>query len=283
MISAPGHPRTGARELVVNADDFGLSLAINRGIIEAYEAGAVTSVSLMPTMPAFDDAVRYLTDTPVIPGVGVHLTLTVGAPLTSAPSLTDPRTGDFHPLPRLVALAITNRVRAADVAAECRAQVRRVRDRGIAITHLDSHHHAHLLPGVWRVVYAVAREEGIAVVRRPAEPLRGTPEARHRIVERLVVRALCANADRAATVRDGVTHFRGEALSGSPSFARSLARTIETLPPGRTELMVHPGYADRALPGNDPYTWQREIELAALLSPSILALLHDGRVTLRHH
>ena len=79
------------RQLVVNADDFGISRGVNRGIVEAHRQGIVTSASLMPNLPSAEDALTRATTCPGL-GLGLHLTLTAGAPLQSphtVPTLVD--------------------------------------------------------------------------------------------------------------------------------------------------------------------------------------------------
>src|SRR5258706_4403995 len=62
------------RRLIVNADDFGLSVGVNRGIIEAHERGIVTSASLMVRPPAAPEAAAYARRNLGL-GVGLHLDL----------------------------------------------------------------------------------------------------------------------------------------------------------------------------------------------------------------
>ena len=61
-----------------------------------------------------------------------------------------------------------------------------------------------------------------------------------------------------------------------------LVRVLDALQRGTTELMVHPGYVSGPLPGADPYTAQREVELRALTAPAVLQRLHSGRIRLAH-
>src|SRR5436190_1453918 len=69
------------RHLVVNADDFGISRGVNRGIVEAHQRGLVTSASLMANLPAADDALTRAAICPDL-GLGLHLTMTAGRPLS---------------------------------------------------------------------------------------------------------------------------------------------------------------------------------------------------------
>ena len=271
----------GIPRLVINADDFGLSEGINRGIMEAFHAGALRSTSIMVGMPAFQSAVRQALAAGDALGVGLHFTLTAGRPLTPAPSLIDPRTGGFYSLPRLVRRALLGRVRALDVAEECAAQIARARQAGLRLTHLDGHHHVHLLPGAEEVVREVIQAERIPAVRRPRERLFGVPAWRRRLPERIVMRVLAS--DMEPSLWNGVRmtdHFVGSTLLGAPDFPAQLLRVLDSLGPGSTELMVHPGYVPEPLPGNDPYTTQRELELRSLISSPVLTKLRSGSVAL---
>jgi len=255
------------RRLVVTADDFGFSEGINRGIVEAAEAGIVRSASIMVNMPAFEDAARRARCLGDGFGVGLHLTLTVGAPFTHAPSLVCARTGAFVGPGCLLGRALSGRIRPFDVAVECAAQIRRAREAGLRLTHLDGHHHVHAFPGIREVVLEVARAEGIAFVRRPVERLGEAPGRWRRVPTRallaVIARSLAVGRPRSAD------HFGGVSLTRSRGFHAALLRFVDRLRPGTTELMVHPGYATGPLPGNDPYVAGREAELRALISAAV--------------
>lgn len=62
------------KKLIVNADDFGLHPLINAGIIKGYREGFITSTSLMPSAPCWQEAVQLAQENPQL-GIGVHLTL----------------------------------------------------------------------------------------------------------------------------------------------------------------------------------------------------------------
>src|SRR5438445_11537440 len=90
-----------ARRLIVNADDFGLSAGVNRGVLEADETGGVSSVSALVNAPGWTDAAQRLRDlsSPSFPalGVGLHVNLTTGRPPSCGGSLCDARTAQPHP------------------------------------------------------------------------------------------------------------------------------------------------------------------------------------------
>lgn len=270
------------RQLIVNADDLGLSAGVNRGIVAGAAAGVVTSASLLVNTPGFPDAVAQLAAGGAL-DVGLHFNLTTGAPVAGAgavPSLCDPRTGRLHPLPALIARALGGRISSGEVALECEAQIGRARAARVRLTHLDGHEHVHVLPGVWRPVVETARRAGLDVVRVPLEPLVSLAWRPAAVVGQLLIAAAYGVARRGVSPPRHPDHFRGFALTGRRDFAARLLRLLDALDPGTTELMVHPGYEDAELNGWARYTVGRERELDSLLSPALRARLQRGDIAL---
>jgi predicted glycoside hydrolase/deacetylase ChbG (UPF0249 family) len=264
------------RTVILNADDLGLTAGVNRGIFEAVEAGVVTSASLMVGAPGWDDALERVRGDATGLSVGLHLNLTVGRPLTGARTLRD-RSGRFHPLPALVVRAVSGRIDPEDVLVESTAQLEALAAAGLRPIHLDGHRHVHLLPSVGPAVLEAARRAGVRFVRLPLEPLR---EAWRQPAAALKQALLRVSAVAARVRVDDPVQFRGMALLGARDVAGSLAALVGRLPAGVTEIAVHPGYATPELAALDPYTADRERELAALTSPGLAARLRDGSVRL---
>ncbi len=274
---------TGRRRLIINADDFGLSEGVNRGIVEAHQAGCVTSTSLLVNLPAFPDAVLRAGRAPQL-GVGLHFNLTAGPPVSPAaalPSLCDGETGRFHPMRRLVARALTGRIAAAQVITECEAQLDRFRATGVPLTHLDSHRHVHLLPGVWEPVVEVAKRMRIPLVRVPFDRLRHVARTPSAFAEQTLLRVSYRLAGGNGIPR-AVDHFRGSELFAHHDYRDRLLALLDDLDPGVTELMVHPGYPDAEIAKWDSYIRERERELAGLTDAAVRARLGTGDIELAH-
>jgi hopanoid biosynthesis associated protein HpnK len=255
--------------LIVNADDFGIAEAVNRGIVEAHDSGIVTSTSIMATGPAFEHAVALARARPRL-AVGIHLVLTEHAPLTgaaAAPSLVA-SDGRFPAhVSALLAKRLRGRISLAEVRRELDAQLRRVRAAGVAISHLDGHQHVHVLPGIAGVVADLAAEHGVAAVRYPKERVRGymLRDLKHarRIAEQAALGVFCAASPlkRLRRSDDFVGFYFGGRLDEG-----NLATLLAGLPSGRTvELMCHPGHEDMRPIGRWQYAWAAE--RAALTSP----------------
>jgi predicted glycoside hydrolase/deacetylase ChbG (UPF0249 family) len=257
------------RKLVVNADDFGFTRDVNRGIVEAHRNGILTSTTLMATGAAFDDAVALARENPAL-DIGVHLVL-VGEP-------PFPIT-----MPQFVRALLLGRIRAYE---ELRAQVRRILDAGLEPTHLDTHKHTHLLPPVLDAVARLSEEYKIPWVRRPFDlPL--TPATRPAVgwAKRATSQALSVVRSRFARVlaRHGcrsTDYFAGFQITGRYD-ATELAQLIRALPDGSTEFMCHPGICgDELRSARTRLKESREQELRALTSPEVRAALAESGVEL---
>lgn len=268
---------TELRRLIVNADDLGIAEGVDRGIIEAHTSGVVTAASLLANGASFAHAVRLARAAPAL-SIGVHLDFVAGRPLTKARSLVDARSGRFHSLATLACLAALGRVAEDDVIDETSAQIARVRDAGVRVTHVDSHRHAHVIPGVWTGVVAATEAAQCGPLRIPVERLTMTPGrvSAGATLKIAALRVAAAIATRGNTFPSHPDHFAGLALQGRHDFAARLLALLDALPSGTTELMVHPGRVDAALGAADPYTTRRETELSTLLSAPIRERLRRG-------
>jgi len=271
------------RLLVINADDLGFAPGVNRGIFDAHAAGTVTSASMMVTTPAFAEAAERVQRDATRLGVGLHLNLVVGAPLSNVPSLVDPETGQFHPLDAFVRRALAGQIEPTEVRRECEAQLAALVAAGITPTHVDSHRHVHAMPGILPVVAAVAHAAAIPVVRRPLDRvsvLDPVASAKMLVMHAAWRTALTGVAPAHRGLLGRAPHFRGIAMQGSPDIRDRLLATIDQLPLGSTEIMVHPGYDDEVLAAQDAFRAERVVELNALRDPAVVARLQKGDVKL---
>lgn len=130
-------------KVIINADDFGYTNAVNYGILDAHLRGVLTSTTLMANMPGFNHAVAIKEATPTL-GVGVHLVLTSGAPVLKTHTRLIDTQGYFH---RQSFYADDNinvmmdEQFLSELRAEWTAQIEKIYDAGIKPTHIDGHHH----------------------------------------------------------------------------------------------------------------------------------------------
>lgn len=257
------------KKLIVNADDFGLHPSINAGIIKGYREGFITSTSLMTTATYWQEAVALAKENPKL-GVGVHLTL-VGSvppalPEDKVKSLLD---ADGLFLPDYVAFAkryYTGGVKRSELEAELRAQIERSLASGVNITHIDSHQHTHVLPGIMPLVLKLSYEYNIIRVRIPKEGYFFTGGYKTGIGRMIGRSGLSFCADMAAYEADKLgirhpQHFFGM-LAGGHLNAQLIANILRALPEGVSEIMTHPGLDSAALGKifNWQYHWRDELD-----------------------
>jgi len=277
----------GVRRLIVTADEFGVHVAVNEAVEQAFTGGILTCASLMMGAPATADAVERARRLRGL-GVGLHLTLSDGAPISplhTVRGLIDSngrfrddlaRTGfnwAFNPLIRL------------QLAQEINAQFQAFISTGLVLDHVNVHQHLHLHPTVSSLLIHIGRRYGLLAIRVPdeprgvlmkAEPGRALPRSNLRPVQYLLRR----RARRARLIAND--NVFGLAWSGHMTEERLLA-LIPHLPPGLNELYTHPATADAsAMPHAAPGYEYRE-ELRALLSPAVRRAVEDEHIVLTRY
>jgi chitin disaccharide deacetylase len=249
------------KNLIVSADDLGWTEGVNRGILDAFHGGIVTSASLLANGAAFAEAVKTAKSAPRL-GVGVHLNLSDGAPVADRESVTSllDDDGNLADGPeRLLFKRARRKLVLDEVEEEWDAQIQKVRDAGIRPTHLDGHKHVHMIPGLLDIALRLAKRHSIEAIRVSLEEsslraaLSSGAMQNHTVVLKQGVQArglkLLARGAREKARRAGIAtadHFCGIAHTGELTI-EGVERLLKNLPEGTTELMCHPGYADEAL------------------------------------
>jgi len=261
--------------LIVNADDFGLTSGVNRAIVELHDARVLTSATMMARAAATKEAIEMARTRSSL-GTGCHVVLVDGTPVLDPgqlPTLVDPKTGGFPATPgAFLKRLLTMRIRAREVEAEASAQIAFLQNCGLRLTHVDTHKHVHMFPGVLRPVLRAAHNAGISAVRNPFEALwsvNATPEAPElRRAQVVLLRRLEPTfrrivAEEGFTTTDGAV---GVLATGSLNIA-SLKTILSAMPEGTFELVSHPGYRDADLDdANTRLLESREIERNSLMA-----------------
>lgn len=270
--------------LIVNADDYGLTAGVNRGIEDLFGAGGLTSATLMAGAPMAEAAAEFATRDALL-GVGCHVVLVDGAPLSDPKKITSllqPGTSCFYTtLSRFLVALLSGNVRAEHIALEAGKQLQRLIQLGIQPTHVDTHKHLHAFPAVLKPLLQAAQEHGVTAVRNPYEPAwavaasSGAPWIRKAEVSAL--RRLYREAFRALVAEKGFVTTDGAigvAATGSLDLP-TLESLLRAMPEGTWELVCHPGYVDAALEHtNTRLRSSRETEIKAL--QKLPALLPDN-------
>jgi hopanoid biosynthesis associated protein HpnK len=264
------------RFLIVTADDFGLHESVNDAVEQASRAGILTAASLMVSGPAAGDAVRRARALPSL-RVGLHLVLADGAATLAPgliPGLAD-RDGwmNGHMFRRGVRYFALPGVRR-QLEAEIRAQYSAFARTGLALDHVNVHKHFHLHPTILEILLRVGRDHGLAAVRVPHEPVwfaarAGNWSSVAGAASLATWISLMKRRLREAKVLHNDRVF-GIAASGAMDESRLLG-ILERLPPGLTEVYLHPATRSGAAIARSMHGYRHADELAALVSPRVVA------------
>jgi predicted glycoside hydrolase/deacetylase ChbG (UPF0249 family) len=281
------------KQLIVSADDLGLSIPTNLAIGRAFDQGIVTSASLMPNMPAFTHAVETIAGRHPSLGIGIHLCLTSGRPVSKpeeVATLVD-AAGRF----RLSFVGLASLLRSrrgaetrAQIRRELEAQIDQVDAAGILADHLDSHQHVHLIPEILDLVIPLARARRLPIrcVAEPLGPLRlwwrrlSGSLSNGGLLKWLLLNRLSQRMQRRCPDLIATQAFFGVLDTGRLTLD-AFRRILQLLPTGATEINVHPGFALERCDALECSTAdqrfrarpERVAELAALLAPSLRAEL----------
>ena len=225
--------------MIVNADDFGHDPDSVNATIACFEAGAVTSATIMPNMAATDEAVTFALANPRF-SFGAHLTFAgkgserpVSDP-AEVPDLVD-GSGRFLSSRRVRRRALLGQIPRDQVEHEVRAQLDRLRGTGLSISHVDSHCHLHKFPPFIGVLSSVLPDYGIFRVRT----------AQDTYLRRAVRSPTYWLGPRwQGFIRDRFRTTDHFYMPACQEDARRMAELATALAEGTTEVGCHPGAGD---------------------------------------
>lgn len=231
--------------LVMNGDDLGYTRANSEGIFQAFEDGILRSTTALTNSKYFEEYVRRAESEHPGLGVGVHLTLTLGRPLTENRTLKDPATGEFYPGYRKIWEMDPD---YDEIYREWKAQIERfIQVTGHLPTHLDSHHSVHdATPQAKEVSSRLAGEYGLQLRRYSSFEF--------------------------------VTGFMGPVAT-----ADHLIELLEANRDKDIEIMCHPGWCDLELYRKSSYALPRVQELAVLCDPQVIQYVNENQIELCHY
>ena len=256
-------------KLVINADDFGYCVERDRGIIEAWHAGALSGASLMVTGASCVSASQQANDVGM--PLSLHLNLTEGKPLTGKSTLTDAQQNMFYKMP-----ALHKSISVKDIEREINAQLMKFKDLvGHWPKHVDGHQHVHILRGVPEILAPLLASAGVKSIRIPDEDVSKLdwicPKKKKRYENRL------GDAVRARLIFRQYDIRAPECFIGVGLGGQEMTQEHYDICMGKTfgvvEFMCHPGYV--GIDGDEfNRSTDREFELRTLLK-----LQHSCQIT----
>ena len=248
--------------LIVTADDLGLTKSINEGIVKAYQEGIVKSISVISTGEAFEDAVKVINDLK-LEEIGAHMALTETRPILNSSKFHKNHNEFFFNWS-------LGRISPEDIYKELTAQLDLLKKAGVKITHINSHEHIHMIPGILNIFIKAAKEYNIPAIRYP----RGDrPPKRFAVGEIYKSFVLSYFSKRTESIlkKSGLlyTDFFLGLLDGGRLDEDILLEMFKNLRDGVTEIVTHPGFLGPEV--LDSYSWHigGETELFALTGSKV--------------
>lgn len=255
---------------IFHGDDFGLTSGINKGIIRSFRKGLLSSTSLIAGGEAAEEAISLAKEHPEL-DVGVHLIICDEKPVLSPVELPSITSGASHfPSRKQIQKAILAReINYREVEAEWNAQVEKVLDAGIPISHLDGHQFIHLFPGLLPACLRIAENYQVSFVRASSIDLLTIKVGFKRIIQWLALKLwirLFVSRSLPSNIR--VPPSVGFLEAGGRMKSGSVLKTIDTLRNRQSSSMVefifHPGTGDTYTShkyGHWHYDWKKDLEL----------------------
>jgi predicted glycoside hydrolase/deacetylase ChbG (UPF0249 family) len=290
----------GVRYLIVNADDFGASEAITQGIIRAWQKGIVTSTSAQVNLTGAPERIRAAHAAyPDLP-IGLHLDITEGKPVLPSdqvPSLID-QSGNFYSTDTIT--THLTEISLTELRAELHAQAELLIHSGVKFDHIDYHNHMlALYTPFYPLVIELAQEYSVPVRQPVPESVYGqihtqggsgsaaaiqqmmTFGMRHPLLAMKMMPNMTPDAfEKQASQLDALgiptPNWFVDAFYNNATIENMIS-ILGQLPPGVSEMMVHPGLDDPRVEDPSAYTG-RSLELKVLTDPAVRNTLKANQI-----
>lgn len=257
------------KKVIINADDFGYSSGVNQGILKAHKDGLLTSTTLMANMPGSLEAIKMAHENKNL-GIGCHLVLTCGRPLTYAKTIAN-EYGVFYSLKEYK--KYRSNMDDEDIYSEWCHQIDFLLNHGIELTHIDSHHHVHTFKENLEITRTISEKYGL--VFRNAFEL----EENCILPYQKGIKGFLDLMDY-PNIRDLTLSFS----SNKDECIKELQKVLDQIKDNEiTELMVHPAFVDEVLYFNSSFNIGRIKEVSILCDIEVEKLFQNNHIDLYHY
>jgi predicted glycoside hydrolase/deacetylase ChbG (UPF0249 family) len=271
------------KQLIITADDFGITKSVNEGIARAYREGAITCVSFLPSGDAYQDAVARA-GALGIKEMAAHLALTEVSPVSDPAKVSSlvTKSGRFNKSRISFFLKFfLGSIKTEEIYSELKAQLDLLKKAGIPIACLSGHEHIHMMPGILEIFIKLAKEYDIPSIRymNDNSKIAGFDLAKiFRAMVQYLYRDNMKKSFGASSIKyaDRLLGFIDSGRMGE----KKLMMMLGGLPDGVTELVTHPGLMGPEIASRYKFHSNCERELKALTSPSVRSLISKNNITL---
>lgn len=265
------------KNIIFNADDFGMNTYVNDAIIDGHVNGIITSTSLVASGDAYKEAIKIAKLYPKL-GVGIHSTLVGGLkPLSNpkdVPSLLNENGVFFDSHVDFIKRVYSKQINFTEVYNELDLQFKKILSSNLNVTHVDGHQHLHVLPEVLPIILSLMKKYKLNKMRIPKESYLffNKNYSLSRIIGKFGLSFISHKAHKSSKQLwiASPRYFWGM-MNGGDMTESNVIKIIKEAKKyiGTHEVMIHPGTSNKAL--NEMYHWNYhwEEELAAMKSDKV--------------
>lgn len=274
------------KNLIVTADDFGLTKSINEGIVRACKEGIVSFLNFIPSGEAFEDALRLCPELK-LKEIGAHLALTETRPVTDPSkigTLVVPGGGFYKNHAAFLLKVVLKKINPEEIRLELKSQLEKLKRTGIPITNLSSHEHIHMVPRVLEIFTDLAKEYNIPTIRFPQNEIPCHGLSFKKMYKTAILSYFNSGIKKRLTAAaisyaDNLTGF----LDSGNMDEKTVLKILRCLKEGTTELVCHPGFLGPEVLDRYRFHMNCESELFALTSPRVKKAVKDNGISLMGH
>lgn len=276
------------KRIIVTADDLGISPHINRGIVEAFKDGILTSTALLMNVPYTGEGVLIARENPDLE-VGIHLSIVEGYSLRGKYSSITDEKDYFSGKPCLIRdwknfikKYLTGKIIFPELEEELELQFQQFLSNFDHIPFVNGTQHMHILPKVWKIIFKLCKKYDVKALRLPALQWPNALWLNTKslfLVPFQVFGAMARNDLKKSGIKT-TDDVLGMQFSGKIS-DRVFIKLLKHVKPGITEIVMHPGYESPELRQNLPWayaTFDWDIERKTLTSAQVKQFIQNNNI-----
>lgn len=276
------------KKVIITADDLGINSHINRGIIESFQRGILTSTALLMNAPETREGIAMAKQHPDLE-VGIHLSIVEGIALRDAVSTITDSIKYFDNKICLIKnwkdflkKYFLQQINFSELEEELELQIRLFLSHFTHIPFLNGTQHMHIMPGVWSIVLKLAKKYSVRSIRIPGFSRPSVLWINKRLPFIIPFQVLGELA-RKDCRRNGIKYplaVEGMQYSGKID-AKKLLLILQKLQAETTEIVMHPGYESTELRENLPWAYSHfnwDWERMALQSDMVKAYIQENSI-----
>ncbi len=283
-------PVKPAKRIIITADDLGIDKNINRGIIESFSNGLLKSAALLMNAPETDEGIKLAKQYPALE-TGIHLSIVEGISLRGVQStITDSLRyfGDNICLIRhwknFLAKYFLGKIDFQELEEELELQIQSFLTHFETIPFVNGTQHMHLMPGIWKIVFRLAKKYRVKAVRLPGLG-RVSKLWLNKRLPFMIPFQLLGERGRSDCRAAGIKYpldVMGMQFSGHIDESKLLL-LLQNVHTDTVEIVMHPGYESMTLRKDLPWaygTFDWDAERKAIQSEKVKSYVQNHHIEL---